>query len=413
MLTASIAATILFTIFLSSLAEAFTSPIIPHTNYGLLVRHPSTTTTISTRTRIIAPPKPTHQSSSSSSTSLNFGSDGGILGVGAPEVAVTLLVGYFVLGPSDLYKLVKEIGKLIQNFRTLGAEAAKTFEGTMDDQLDLKELRKAQSELNEAFSFRRSINTDEGMGAFEMENSFSENTATAAATTTAAAVASDNVATASDGSTVAIEEGVQVKKKRRLVRRKKKKVVEEDEEGEELSEEFNVPSEEDKYPDLDMLDVPNLTEEERYPDLDMLDVPNLTEEERLRAERLERLSGSSDDEISSEPDWFNASKEDIASEVLSQNGEQQQEDAAMSSYAKQRFQSQLSAEDWNKQIMEKEDELGPCKLSSYNVCYLNSHLKCFNTHSQTHTRNMQIMQTCSIHGNATISHPRRREECSR
>ena len=308
---------------------------------------------------------------------------------------MTLLVGYFVLGPSDLYKLVKEIGKLIQNFRTLGAEAAKTFEGTMDDQLDLKELRKAQSELNEAFSFRRSINTDEGMGAFD-ENSFSENTATAAAATTAAVVASDNVATASDGSTVAIEEGVQVKKKRRLVRRKKKKVVEEDEEGEELSEEFNVPSEEDKYPDLDMLDV-----------------PNLTEEERLRAERLERLSGSSDDESSSEPDWFNASKEDIASEVLSQNGEQQQEDAAMSSYAKQRFQSQLSAEDWNKQIMEKEDELGPCKLSSYNVCYLNSHLKCFNTHSQTHTRNMQIMQTCSIHGNATISHPRRREECSR
>jgi len=273
-----------------------------------------------------------------------LGSDGGILGVGAPEVAVTLLVGYFVLGPSDLYKLVKEIGKFIQNFRTLGAEAAKTFEGTMDDQLELTELRKAQSELNEAFSFRRSINTDEGMGAFA-ENSFSENTATAAATTTAAAVASDNVATASDGSTVAIEEGVQVKKKRRLVRRKKKKVVEEDEEGEELSEEFNVPSEEDEYPDLDMLDV-----------------PNLTEEERSRAERLERLSGSSDDESSSEPDWFNASKEDIASEVLSQNGEQQQEDAAMSSYAKQRFQSQLSAEDWNKQIMEKEDELGPLSM---------------------------------------------------
>ena len=371
MLTASIAATILFTIFLSSLAEAFTSPIIPQTNYGPLVRHPSTTT-ISTRTIIIAPPKPTHQSSSSSSTSLNLlGSDGGILGVGAPEVAVTLLVGYFVLGPSDLYKLVKEVGKFIQNFRTLGAEAAKTFEGTMDDQLELTELRKAQSELNEAFSFRRSINTDEGMGAFA-ENSFSENTATAAATTTAAAVASDNVATASDGSTVAIEEGVQVKKKRRLVRRKKKKAVEEDEEGEELSEEFNVPSEEDEYPDLDMLDV-----------------PNLTEEERLRAERLERLGGSSDDESRSEPDWFNASKEDIASEVLSQNGEQQQEDAAMSSYAKQRFQSQLSAEDWNKQIMEKEDELGPCKLSSYNVCYLNSHLNVLTLipkHTHTHTQ---------------------------
>ena len=42
--------------------------------------------------------------------------------------------GILVLGPSDLYKLVKEIGKFVQNARTLGAEAAKSFEGTMKDQ---------------------------------------------------------------------------------------------------------------------------------------------------------------------------------------------------------------------------------------------------------------------------------------
>eukprot|EP00804_Cyclotella_cryptica_P009922 CCRYP_017356-RA/>CCRYP_017356-RA protein AED:0.34 eAED:0.36 QI:0/0.5/0.33/1/0.5/0.33/3/1222/192 len=94
-----------------------------------------------------------HRNGKSSSTSLYFlGTDGGILGVGAPEVAVTLVVGYVILGPSELYKLVKEIGKFIQNFRTLGAEATKSFEATMENQLELTELRKAQRELNEAFS---------------------------------------------------------------------------------------------------------------------------------------------------------------------------------------------------------------------------------------------------------------------
>ena len=96
--------------------------------------------------------------------------------------------------PSDLYKLVKEIGKFIQNFRTLGTEAAKQFEGTMEDQLELTELRKAQAELSDAFSFRRSINTESGGEAFA-GTSFSENTAefvaeaVASATATATAVA--------------------------------------------------------------------------------------------------------------------------------------------------------------------------------------------------------------------------------
>lgn len=72
-----------------------------------------------------------------------------------------LLVGYFVLGPSDLYKLVKEIGKFIQNFRTLGQDLTTTFESNMESQLQLEELRKAQRELNDAFSFRRSINVDD------------------------------------------------------------------------------------------------------------------------------------------------------------------------------------------------------------------------------------------------------------
>jgi Sec-independent protein translocase protein TatA len=33
------------------------------------------------------------------------------LNIGTPEVALILLVGYFVLGPQDLYKLAKETGE--------------------------------------------------------------------------------------------------------------------------------------------------------------------------------------------------------------------------------------------------------------------------------------------------------------
>ena len=50
------------------------------------------------------------------STRLNsfLGADGGILGVGAPELATIVLIGYFVLGPQELYKLTKEIGEIMQ-----------------------------------------------------------------------------------------------------------------------------------------------------------------------------------------------------------------------------------------------------------------------------------------------------------
>jgi Sec-independent protein translocase protein TatA len=95
-----------------------------------------------------------------------LGTDSGILGIGAPEVVVTLLVGYFILGPSELYKITKDIGKFIQNFRTLGSEATKSFETAMEDQLQMQEIRKAQRELNNAFSFRRSINVDQDAEAF-------------------------------------------------------------------------------------------------------------------------------------------------------------------------------------------------------------------------------------------------------
>lgn len=35
---------------------------------------------------------------------------GGFLNVGTPELAIILLLGYFVLGPQELYKLTKSAG---------------------------------------------------------------------------------------------------------------------------------------------------------------------------------------------------------------------------------------------------------------------------------------------------------------
>jgi Sec-independent protein translocase protein TatA len=80
-----------------------------------------------------------------------------------------LLVGYFILGPSDLYKLVKEVGKFLQNIRTFSNDLSTTFESSMENSLQLAEIRKAQRELNDAFSFRRSINVDENSEAFSVE----------------------------------------------------------------------------------------------------------------------------------------------------------------------------------------------------------------------------------------------------
>jgi len=81
----------------------------------------------------------------------------GILGVGAPEVMVVCAVGYFLLGPEDLYKLSKEIGRLVAQARRTLAESAAEWQSTMDAQFELKELetlQKSAAELRDAFDFR-------------------------------------------------------------------------------------------------------------------------------------------------------------------------------------------------------------------------------------------------------------------
>ena len=310
---------------------------------------------------------------STTTTTLHFGQDSGILGVGAPEIAVTLLVGYFVLGPSDLYKLVKEIGKFIQNVRTLGSEAAKSFEGTMENQLELTELRKAQRELNAAFNFRRSINTDESSDAFDRTGKFGENSSSSTAIMT-----EGEMATSASGMVGGEILPSTTTKKRKLVRRKKKQIV--DMKEQEVEEEARRGWDDATYPDLDALG--DVAHENNDGD----DVPLVDD---LRAERMRRLisTDNADDDtdtMSEEKshipiDWCNMSNEDVASATLlggnnnnNINNNIDTADDVVEAAAAARFQSQLSIEQWNAQMManNKNAALSPLSMAMQRLALL-------------------------------------------
>mmetsp|Transcript_28406 Transcript_28406/g.39924 ORF Transcript_28406/g.39924 Transcript_28406/m.39924 type:complete len:372 (-) Transcript_28406:387-1502(-) len=243
------------------------------------------------------------QQTSSKGTELNMfmGSDGGILGVGGPEVFTILLVGYFVLGPSDLYKVVKEVGKFIQNFRTLGTDLTKTVENNFESQLELEEIRKAQRELNDAFSFRRTINTEDEAEAFSTKPEDRPGSAgiTGAAEPAAAA------------SAAATADGTAPKKK---IRRRVKKTAAPVEEPEPMPMELSMPPAPAPAP-----------------------APPVSES----------LSRPQDIPVPELDPWF---------------AENQPEDSKYSGIAKaeeqDRFAAQLSG-NWNEQILANEDKLSP------------------------------------------------------
>lgn len=240
------------------------------------------------------------------------------------------------MGPSDLYKVTKEIGKFVQNIRTFSDEATSTLENSMESQLQLEEIRKAQRELNDAFSFRRSINVEADSSPFEVN---------------AQSPRLDDipppVAAAEE------EESANGKAKKKIRRRrvKKKKVEEEPEEEPFCVGDTKEGDVANNVPDLSMDD--EMADSEKS----MLDSLAEAKEElrkekleadaaELRKQRLERLQGGA------------PSDEDrIAEEELALTDGY---DASLVSAAdtQSRFQAQLSG-NWNEQILSKEDELGP------------------------------------------------------
>ena len=229
-----------------------------------------------------------------------------------------MLVGYFVLGPSDLYKLVKEIGKAVQNFRTLSSDAAKTFETSMESQIEFDSIRKAQRELNDAFSFRRSINVDQDEEAFTT-------------TTTSEKIGAEPI------------RGDMATKKK--IRRRKKVIVEDKEDVDDVAAaavQMPLSSSNGNIPDLDMSYA-----FENNDDTKLFDMQS--EAEKVRAERMARLESSAKPPAN---DWFSDT-------MGNENDDDDDDDDDMfaANAETARFQAQLS--NWNESILANEDKLSP------------------------------------------------------
>ena len=80
------------------------------------------------------------------------------MGVGTPEVLVIAAVGYFLLGPEELYRLSKEIGKIVGQAREYVTKSAAEWQATLDGETfefkEVKEIQAAAQELQDAFNFR-------------------------------------------------------------------------------------------------------------------------------------------------------------------------------------------------------------------------------------------------------------------
>lgn len=300
------------------------------------------------------------------------------------------MVGYFVLGPSDLYKLVKEAGKFIQNFRTFTTEATQQLENNLESNLQLAEIRKAQQELNDAFSFRRSINVDSDSAPFEINvQTPRRGEVTAAAVAATETTAAGTATAGADGSTVP------VKKKIRRRRVKKKVSTEADPSFvEDSSSSTTSSSVVSNVPDLDVekdslwdAEESAMAAMEKANEELRLEMEKEREEEAAaerRKERIERLSTGTQKSKPSDPyaEYYDAYTKKSTSSTEDELAEQElaasagQYDTAVTggsndhkekggvpnaddvAAASARFQSQLSG-NWNDSILAKESDLAP------------------------------------------------------
>jgi ribosomal protein L12E/L44/L45/RPP1/RPP2 len=262
-----------------------------------------------------------------------------------------VLVGYFVLGPSDLYKLTKEIGKFIQNIQTLGTDLSTTLETNMESQLQLEDLRKAQRELTDAFSFRRSINVDDS-------DAFATNVATPRTGKSIGEVpevgeiASEVAAAGAATATAAAGAGDGVSKKKKKMRRRK--IVKEEPMEEESSGEI---------PDLDMSAAfPDLPADPVTSEASSSYGSGMTAEEEAVIEQDFAKYTMTDPNPLTDPnpmsEWYEntmASTAKLDSDNAAETPASMEESRAE---AQTRFQQQLSGT-WNDQVLANQDKLSP------------------------------------------------------
>jgi ribosomal protein L12E/L44/L45/RPP1/RPP2 len=269
-------------------------------------------------------------------------------------------VGYFVLGPSDLYKLTKEIGKFIQNIQTLGSDLSTTLETNMESQLQLEDLRKAQRELTDAFSFRRSINVDD-------TEAFATNVATPRVGKSIGnieEVASEVAAAGAGAATVAAAGGsaAPTKKKKKYRRRK---VVKEEEPVEEESSD-DIPDYSGEIPDLDMnsafpdLPADPVTAEAPSSDVGSSSSELTPEEEAVIEQEFGKYTMTDPNPMS---EWYDntmatSAKDFDDSDIAAAEDTPAPALEESTAEAQSRFQQQLSGT-WNDNVLANQDKLSP------------------------------------------------------
>jgi Sec-independent protein translocase protein TatA len=109
---------------------------------------------------------------------------GGFFNVGSPEILIIAACGYFLLGPEELFRLSKEIGKLVGQAKEYVTKASAEWTETLDGEnfefKEVKEIQAAAQELQEAFNFRSArynndlgnFNSDEEETTFKGPNDY-------------------------------------------------------------------------------------------------------------------------------------------------------------------------------------------------------------------------------------------------
>lgn len=230
----------------------------------------------------------------------------------------------------------------MQNFRTLGTDLSTTFESNMESQLQLTELRKAQQELTDAFSFRRSINVDDTEAFATTVDTPREAASTVGATATAAGTGASVASAATTG------------KKKRIRRRKVKKVVAVEEEPASFGGSGDIP-------DLDM----NAEfDQEAFQAAAATAIDesstSTTEESTLTAEELDAIDKDFDQYTTTDPnpmsEWYDeAAAATAEADAATAAGATT---TATSPQETSRFQQQMAG-NWNDSIIANTEQLEP------------------------------------------------------